>query len=117
MQLPDMKSLEAFGKTLSDKMHVTIAPDVTDGGVTYGAITTQIDTAMIPGAPAVGPQTLTCTYDKQTYLMHSCTNGVFTETMSGYNDPANVVTVPADALNAPLTPAPTLPAPAPSASP
>lgn len=117
MQMPDTSTMESFAKSITDKMHVTLGPDVIENGVTYGVMTTQTDTASIPGAPAVGPATMTCKYDKATFLMHSCTNGVITQTMSGYNDPANVVTLPPEALNAQSAPTPALPVPAPAASP
>jgi len=114
IQMPDMKQLEAMGRTITDKMHVSLAPDVVDGGVTYGAITFESDTATIPGAPVVGPTTQTCTYDKSTFFIHTCTNGPISETMSHYNDSANVVTLPPDAASAPALAPPVLPSPAPS---
>jgi len=71
-------------------------------------------------APAT--QTMTCSFDKSTYRMRSCANSMMTMTYSNYNDPANVVELPAEAKNAvPLvisTPATTQQAaPSPPASP
>lgn len=113
IEWPDVKALQSVGKTINAAMHVTLGADVVDNGVTYGSITMQSDTPLIPGAPAVGPQTQTCTYDKRTFLMHGCSNGVFTETMTGYNDPASTVTLPPDARAAPAASPPPAPPPSP----
>jgi hypothetical protein len=72
-----------------------VLPDKTAGGKTWGQFATT----------SAGPQKdqrLTCTYDKKTYRINDCTNEGLTLTFSRYDDPANVVTVPANVA----TPAP-----------
>ena len=44
--------------------------------------------------------TLTCTYDKTTFLIRDCRNAVITETILGYDDPANAVDLPAEVSGA-----------------
>jgi hypothetical protein len=106
----------------------TLQPDRVDGGVTYGdvriAAPTPASLASMPGMPKT--LTLECMYDKATYLMHECDAEQFTMTFSNFNDPANVVVLPAAAANAtplmmPLPgekpPGGAPPAPAPSSAP
>ena len=53
---------------------------------------------------AAGPekdQHLNCTYDKKTYRLNDCVNEGFTLVFSRYDDPANVVTIPAVGSPAP----------------
>ena len=110
------KTLATMLPAVREKSTVVAAPDVVEGGVTYGAFSVETPTASIPGAPTASPMTMTCTYDKTTYLVHSCSNGIVTQTFSAYNDPANVVTIPPDARSAPTTAfpfAPSSPSPAP----
>ena len=64
-------------------------PDVTAGGVLYG----QFETTQ------AGPQRdqhLTCSYDKATYRIARCTGTALSVSISRYDDPANVVTVPSN---------------------
>ena len=47
--------------------------DATVGaGTSYGTIVLQTTTAAIPAARTIDPTTLTCTYDKTTFLVHDC---------------------------------------------
>jgi hypothetical protein len=88
---------------------VTYLPDRQEDGVVVGAF--QIESklpAMNSTLPAAGPpaatapatQMTTCTFDKSTYRMQTCTNSLMTMTYSNFNDPANVVELPADAKDA-----------------
>ncbi len=61
--------------------------DVTVDGVTYGAF----DTAP-PAGTSAG---LTCTYDKKSYRLVRCANADWTQSFDDYDDPKNVVDVPA----------------------
>jgi hypothetical protein len=117
--LPAGAALVDIQRAFDGKTVFAVAPDVTDGGVTYGAITMQLAAAPVPGAPAAPPLTITCSYDKQSYLMHACGSTYATETFSGYDDPANVVTLPPELTTAtdagPMMPH--APPPSPAASP
>jgi hypothetical protein len=118
--LPPDRALVDIQGELVDATQLTSIPDVVDGGVTYGAVRLSSNTASVPGAPNVGPLTLTCTYNKTTFLLHACTSPAITESFDAYNDPVNVVTLP-DALSAlpdagPIVP-PASSTPAPTAAP
>lgn len=66
-----------------------VLPDATAGGKTLGRFATT----------SAGPekdQRLTCTYDKKTYRIAGCSNEGFTLVFSRYDDPANVVAIPAN---------------------
>jgi hypothetical protein len=65
-----------------------LLPDITAGGKTWGSFVTT----------STGPkkdQRLYCTYDRATYRIGVCKNEGFTMSFSRYDDPANVVNVPA----------------------
>ncbi|HTD34493.1 MAG TPA: hypothetical protein VK665_12570, partial [Candidatus Elarobacter sp.] len=65
-----------------------VLSDKTVAGKTWGRFTTT----------AAGPekdQRLTCTFDKATYRINDCSNEGMTLTFSRYDDPQNVVTIPA----------------------
>lgn len=120
LKLPTPQAPGDIARLIEDATRMAIAPDVIEDGVTYGSFTAQTTTASIPGAPAVPPNTMTCTYDKTTYLVHDCKNALIVETFLKYNDPGNQITIPAglstavDLGNLPgLGPA----SPAPSAAP
>ena len=71
-----------------------LLPDKIVAGKTWGQFATT----------AAGPekdQHLTCTYDKKTYRLNDCVNEGFSLVFSRYDDPANVVTIPAVASPAP----------------
>lgn len=72
--------------------------DITSAGTTYGAFVT-----VVPLGTLVS---LTCTYQKKTYRLVRCANEDVSQTYEGYNDPANVVDVPQNAIDAPPTAAP-----------
>jgi hypothetical protein len=88
-----------WSATLAKQTTYTLLPDRVEAGVTYGAVMPAAGTT----TPAAAPLTMQCTYDKVTYLMHVCTlqppGAPFpmTLTYSAWNDPQNVVDVPADA--------------------
>jgi hypothetical protein len=66
-----------------------VLPDKAAGGKTWGQFSTT----------SAGPQKdqhLTCTYDKKTYRINDCSNEGLTLTFTRYDDPANVVTIPAN---------------------
>ena len=65
-----------------------VLPDKAAGGRTWGRFVTT----------SAGPQKdqrLTCTYDKTTFRVNDCSNEGMTLTFSRYDDPQNVVTIPA----------------------
>ncbi len=119
-QLPAGSALVDIQRAFDGSTVFAVAPDVTDGGVTYGAISMQLSAVSVPGAPSTPPLTITCSYDKQSYLMHACTSPYATETFSGYDDPANAVSIPPELATAvdagPVIP-PAASSPAPAASP
>jgi len=67
-----------------------IVPDVSAGGTTYGAFET------VAGA-APTAVTLTCTYDKKTYLLVKCSSDSLVQMFGNYDDPKNVIDVPKEA--------------------
>ena len=114
----------------------TMLPDRRENGDTVGAFSASVPlpglpdaraTAGAPAAPAAGasattkPSTMDCTYDKTTYLLRSCTVQLanipspLTMTYAKWNDPGNVVDVPAD-VPAPPHAAPVAPTRAAAAS-
>jgi hypothetical protein len=115
-QLPAASTSLDMMHALTSSTHTTVGPDVTEDGVTYGSLDVQADAGAVPGMPTPA-MTLSCRYDKQTYLMHDCKTDLFTENFTGYNDPTNVVVLPVDAAGAVAGPALALPPPAPTASP
>jgi hypothetical protein len=100
--MPDIASTVGidFTRLMANSTQFTLGPDVTENGTTYGTLNTVIKTDAIAGAPLPPALTLNCSYDKKTYLTHTCTNALITETFVGYDDPANVVTLPPDLANA-----------------
>jgi len=68
-----------------------ILPDKTAGGKTWGQFTTT-------SAGLQKDQHLTCTYDKKTYRINECSNEGLSLAFSRYDDPANVVTIPANVV-------------------
>ncbi len=81
--------------------HSTALADRQENGVTVGVI--KIDTPTPATATPMIQQAasnLVCTYDKKSYLMRTCTNGMMTMKYTKYNDPANVVVLPDEAKNA-----------------
>ncbi len=102
-----MDFAKQFATTLAKQTTYTPLPDRQESGVTYGAFSSTTDSGMMAAAGTATasstPMTMECTYDKVTYLMHVCTLAPpgapfpMTLTYSAWNDPANVVDVPADA--------------------
>jgi hypothetical protein len=75
-------------------------PDVRDpSGMTFGAFRA-VTSLPIPGVGTIPNVTLDCTYDKATMLPHVCASQYATLSFHNYNDPNNVVEVPADARGA-----------------
>jgi hypothetical protein len=81
-----------------DQTVLTSIADVSDNGQMYGAFTMQLAVATLPGGPPSTKRSYVCSYDKQTYRFHSCSDTHETQIFSAYNDPANIVTLP-DALS------------------
>lgn len=71
----------------------SMRPDVTSGGVTYGAFDTTLPLGKLV--------TLTCMYDKRNYRLARCANAEVTQTYTSYNDPQNVIEAPKNAVDAP----------------
>jgi hypothetical protein len=69
-----------------------IRPDITTGGVTYGAFETTV--------PLGAAVTLTCMYDKKSFRLARCVNNEVTQTYNHYDDPINVVEMPKNAIDA-----------------
>ena len=121
-ELPPKSALMDFAQTMLDGTRMAVGDDVVDNGVSYGTIAFDFDPAkMLPGAPQMPSMNMTCEYDKHSYLMHLCKNDLFVQTFDHYNDPANVIDIPAEALAAvdagPIAiPGIASPAPVPSAT-
>jgi len=98
--LPPDAALVDVARAFDGNTAFIAAPDVVDAGITYGSITMQLANAPIAGVPASPPLTITCSYDKKTMLMHVCTSPFATETFLGYNDPANVISLPPELATA-----------------
>lgn len=80
-------------KAMSDPSKVRVLPDRVENGTTVGVY--ELTPPAPPNAPAgYVPTTISCTYDKTTYLPRTCTYHNLTQTFEGFNDPANVVDVP-----------------------
>jgi hypothetical protein len=68
-------------------------------GATFGAFTATTSLP-IPGIGTIPNVALECTYDKATLLLHDCTSQYGEFAFHNYNDPKNVVELPADAKTA-----------------
>jgi outer membrane lipoprotein-sorting protein len=91
---------------------IKLLPDRMEDGASVGVYSVTTTVPAMPGvpSPAAGkPTTLTCSYDKQTFLVKKCGNENYVMTFSHYNDPANVVELPPEAKNATMV---TMPVPA-----
>ncbi|MDQ6944279.1 MAG: hypothetical protein M3169_17415 [Candidatus Eremiobacteraeota bacterium] len=87
-------------KSLNDPSKFRILPDRVENGRTLGVY--EMTPPPPPGASATTQMpSLTCTYDKTTYLPRTCSFQTMTQTFEGWNDPANVVDVPVVASPAP----------------
>ncbi len=85
---------------LSATATLTPQPDARDpAGETFGAFRA-VTTLPIPGVGTIPNVTMDCTYDKATLLLHTCSSQYATLTFHNYNDPKNVVELPAEAKNA-----------------
>ena len=85
---------------LSASAAVTAQPDTRDAaGMTFGAFRA-VTTLPIPGLGTIPNVTMDCTYDKATKLLHVCTSQYATLSFHNYNDPKNVVELPAAAHDA-----------------
>jgi len=84
-------SLLAQIKALTEVSISAVVPDITAGGVTFGVYQTIAD---VPGMPI----TLTCTYDKKTYLPVKCTSDALVQTFGNYDDPKNIIEIPQGAV-------------------
>jgi len=89
---PDVVAAEAQLRTVPVD---EVLPDKTAAGRTWGQFATT-------SAGTQKDQRLICTYDKTTYRLNECSNAGISLAFSRYDDPANVVTIPAGVL----TPAP-----------
>jgi hypothetical protein len=80
---------------------VTLLPDRQEGGSDAGVFALET-TAPAAAGPASerAPVRTVCSYDKSTYLLKSCANGVITMTYTRYNDAANSVVLPPEAKTA-----------------
>lgn len=105
-------------KIIADDAMLTVLPDRTENGIAVGAFTMTMPVALPTSATSVTggpPMTTTCTYDKTTMLPRSCTSTLpqsgmtTTMTYSHWNDPANVVNVPAGVLAPSPTPTSAVP--------
>jgi hypothetical protein len=95
---------------------VTYLPDRQEDGQTVGVmqVAVPLPSFAVPtpaGGSSAGPsgananptasqQVTTCSFDRSTYRMRNCSNDFMTMTYSNYNDPANVVELPAAAKDA-----------------
>ncbi|MBD5654740.1 MAG: hypothetical protein IAI50_06115 [Candidatus Eremiobacteraeota bacterium] len=94
---------------------VDYLPDRQENGTTVGVFEVASPlagmTAAAPSTPAASTsatattaasdvQPMTCMFDKSTYRVQGCANNMLTLTYTNYNDPANVVDLPADAKDA-----------------
>ena len=101
--LPDPMSAVHLGPAFGDPGNVTPLPDRVEDGVSYGAFSESPPAAL----SSSGLMTFTCTYDKSSGRLHACDSPLGTMTYGGYNDPANVVELPAaakDAIDLPAIP-------------
>ncbi len=90
-----------IGPEKSARFHVL--PDRRIDGVLMGVVAETIPTGQFDHRThSSKPLTITCAYEKETGRMRTCdASPLFTATFDRYNDPANQVVVPPEALNAP----------------
>lgn len=122
-KLPATPAMVDFTRMMADSAHMSIGADVLEDGIEYGSLNVELDmSAIVPSATPIPPTSMTCVYDKTTYLTRRCTNALITEVIDGYNDPVNVVVLPpaaASAIDAGvlILPGTSAPSPLPSPSP
>jgi hypothetical protein len=97
------RKLPPGGLTLSplaSTATVTAQADKRDAsGAVYGAFSATTSLP-IPGVGTIPNVAMDCTYDKETLLLHDCTTQYGEFAFHNYNDPKNVVDLPADTKNA-----------------
>lgn len=101
--LPNVADAVHLGPAFDTGGTLTPLPDRVEDGTTYGAFS-ESPPAAFGASPAL---TFTCTYDKTTGRVHQCSSQLLSMTYTGYNDPANVVDLPAstaDAIELPAIP-------------
>jgi hypothetical protein len=102
------------GAPLYNAAEVSLRPDLVENGSTLGVFS--LHSKPNPDGSHFLAMTVTCTYDKTTYLLHTCTRVVpdvamqQVSTYGKWNDPSNVVVLPANLPSPPPGPPPT-PAP------
>lgn len=79
-------------QSMLDATRVRSLPDRTEDGRVLGVY--EITLAPAIGAAPTSVSTMTCTYDKGTYLPRTCANGYVSDAFTNWNDPANAIVVP-----------------------
>jgi hypothetical protein len=79
-------------QSMLDATRVHPLPDRTDDGRVVGVY--EITLAPAVGAGQTSASTMTCTYDKATYLPRTCANGFVSDAFTNWNDSANAIVVP-----------------------
>jgi len=98
-----------------------IIADTIEGATTYGTLQYDIPPVSMSNGTTTPQQKMTCSFDKVTYLLHTCMIAQVSLAYGKFNDPSNVVELPAAAKNATkeltLPGLPGMSAPAPVTSP
>jgi hypothetical protein len=79
-------------QSMLDATRVRPLPDRTEDGHVLGVY--EVTLAPAIGAGQTSASTMTCTYDKATYLPRTCANGFVSDAFTNWNDPANAIVVP-----------------------
>jgi hypothetical protein len=103
----DKTQFETFAKQIFTSRQLKPLPDAVEDGVTVGMF--EVTATFAPGMGTGRTETVTCSYDKQTYLNKRCASATLVRTYSHYNDPSLVVELPPEAKDAVLQPAPLVP--------
>jgi hypothetical protein len=85
-------------KGILGSRQIVILPDRVEDGQTVGvyqSVTAPPDAAS-PPVSALASKSVTCSYDKKTYLARICTDATTVVTFSRYNDPTLAVELPPD---------------------
>ena len=100
-QHPPRTAASLKAREKDDQVHVL--PDRRIGGVLMTVVTETVPAREFDHhTRSSKPLTITCAFEKETERMRMCdVPALFTATFDRYNDPANQVVVPPEALNAP----------------
>jgi hypothetical protein len=91
---PTVSSDPGLVQSMMDATRIRALADRSEDGLTLGVFAITL-APPVGAAPQAMQETMTCTYDKTTFLPRTCANGYISEAFVGWNDAANAIVIPA----------------------